>query len=94
MAPDWNIIISAAMLGLVIVGGYVKLRLAMAADYKDISDRLLKIETRLEMDDKSAEERRSARRREMMAIAKSVFDIEMGKGAGTNPGIQLPTDGV
>ena len=88
MQPDWNIILSASVLGIIIVGGYVKLRLAMAADNKAISDRLLKIETRLEMDDKDADERRVARRREMMAIARSVFEIEMGKG--TNPAIQPP----
>ena len=92
MQPDWNIILSAAVLGIIIVGGYVKLRLAMAADNKAISDRLLKIETRLEMDDKGASERRSARRREMREIAKSVVAIELGRAI--SPAMQLPTDGA
>jgi hypothetical protein len=87
MQPDWSIIFTGVGLGLIIVGGYVKLRLAMAADYKSISDRLLKIETRLEMDDKGADDRRDARRREMMSIARSVFEVEFTKG-GTNPRIQ------
>jgi hypothetical protein len=103
MVPDWNIIFSACGLALVMVGGYVKLRVDLAkslppdliAALRDISDRLLKIETRLEMDDKSAKERRDARRREMMEIAKAVVEIEIGKTrGGTNPGIQLPTDGL
>lgn len=88
MEPNWSIILSACVIGLIIVGGYVKLRLAMAADNKLISDRLLKIETRLEMDDKGAEGRRSARRREMMDIARSVFEIEIAKG-GTNPHLKV-----
>jgi hypothetical protein len=71
------------------VGGYVKLRLAIAKDMSAISDRLLKIETRLEMDDKTADDRRDARRREMMSIARSVFEMEFAKGGGTNPRLQV-----
>jgi hypothetical protein len=89
MQPDWSIILSACGLGVIIVGGYVKLRLAMAADYKAISDRLLKIETRLEMDDRGADDRRDARRREMMAIARSVVEVEMSKTSSTNPRMQV-----
>lgn len=84
MEPNWSIILSATLLAFISVGGYVKLRLAMAADNKLISDRLLKIELRLEMDDRGADERRTARRREMMSIARSVIEVELAK-AGTNP---------
>lgn len=76
MTPDWNIILTGVGLGIIMVGGYVKLRLSLAADYKSISDRLLKIETRLEMDDKGADDRRKARRREMTSIARAVYLAE------------------
>jgi hypothetical protein len=83
MEPNWSIILTGAGLGIVIVGGYVKLRLSLAADNKAISDRLLKIETRLEMDDKGSDARREARRREMTSIARAVYQVESGMNSSS-----------
>ena len=94
MEPNWSIILTGAGIGLVMVGGYVKLRLAMAADMKAISDRLLKIETRLEMDDRGADDRREARRREMMGIARSVIEVELSKSPRTDPHMKVFTGDI
>jgi hypothetical protein len=87
MQPDWSAIIGGLSFGVVIVGGLLALLRYLISELRTISERLLKIETRLEMDDKGADERRAARRREMREVAKSVFEVEFN---GTNPRMQIP----
>jgi hypothetical protein len=87
MQPDWNVILGALGLGTVIVGGLIALLRYVVSELRTISERLLKIETRLEMDDKRAADKRSARHREMREIARSVFEVEFN---GTNPRKQIP----
>lgn len=62
--PDWNLILGFAGVGIILVGGFVKLNL-----------RLAKIETRLEVDDGNKPERDAARRLEMGDIARAELRI-------------------
>lgn len=74
MTPDWNLILGFIGVGLVLVGGFVKLNL-----------RLAKIETRLEMDDKGKPERDAALRLEMADIARAELRIHKAECPACEP---------
>jgi hypothetical protein len=83
MEPDYNVILSAVGLGILFLGGFVK-----------IMARLQKIENRLEMDDKGKPERDHARRLEMADIARGVCQVECRRETATNPGLPRYTGDI
>lgn len=74
MEPDYNVIISALALGMLMLGGFVK-----------IMGRLQKIETRLEIDDKGKADRDMARRLEMADIARGELRVHSAECPAREP---------
>jgi hypothetical protein len=56
-AVDWNLVLGFVGVGIVLVGGFVKLRVDATKQNAAVCSRLDKIETRLEIDDKGAADR-------------------------------------
>ena len=74
MQPDWNVIMTGISLGLLMVGGFVR-----------IMARLQKIETRLEIDDRGKPDRDAARRLEIADIARAELRIHKAECPAREP---------
>ncbi len=85
MQPDWNLILGFIGVGIVLVGGFVRLNL-----------RLAKIETRLEVDDRGKPDRDAARRLEIADIARAELRIHKAEcPARENTGVRdVPIGGL
>lgn len=93
MQPDWNIIIAGLSLALAVIGGFVKLRVDITQKFGGVYSRLDKIETRLEIEEKTRDERLALTEIRMRDVMHKYCMNECPhRRSNTNPGIRI--DGV
>ena len=71
MLPDWPLILGFASVGIILVGGFIKLRLENALGFQQLGSRLTRIETCMELETAAKPDRIEARKWAAHQIARA-----------------------
>jgi hypothetical protein len=96
MAPDWNLILGFVGVGIVLVSGFVQLRVNQTKQFAALKAAIDEIKLRLDIDEKQKPERDAARRLEIADIARAEIRIHKAEcPMRENTGVrEMPIGGV
>jgi len=93
MTPDWNLILGFTIFATAMVGGFVKLQVNLQSKFGQVYSRLDKIEMRMNIEEKYADERAADMQIRMRDVVyKYCRDECPHKPPATNPAIRIGVD--